>query len=161
MKLDGEYIVFAEISGSEVSQGLLELLSSSAKAVNSFPSLQEIKSQNVHNLATEWFLNPGRRPGWENLHITACWPGHVPCQRLIQLWCKCDSARWWRGIVSYAGSLLPLSRTCHTQTVTPVCVHNDSCWDQFASHLVTQPHGQALLSPSGERLQAILMELKT
>lgn len=52
MKLDGECIVVAEISLSEASQGLLELQSSSAKAVNSLAFLQEMKSQNMQNLGT-------------------------------------------------------------------------------------------------------------
>lgn len=52
MKLDGECIVVAEISLSEASQGLLELQSSSAKAINYLAFLQEMKSQNMQNLGT-------------------------------------------------------------------------------------------------------------
>lgn len=51
VELDREPTAFTEISVSEASQGLLDLLSSSAKEVNSRP-LQEIKSQNLHNLGT-------------------------------------------------------------------------------------------------------------
>lgn len=53
VKLDGEPNAFAEISVSQASQGLLDLLSSSAKEVNSLPSLQEVKSQSLHNLGTQ------------------------------------------------------------------------------------------------------------
>jgi len=42
--------------------------------------------------------------------------------------------------------------------ITGLCMHSDSCWDQAAGHLISQPHGQALLSQSREYLQAVLME---
>lgn len=90
MKLDGEHTAFAEISGSEASQRLLELLSSSAKAVNSLASLQEIKSKNVHSLGAQSNFKPWGKARLDRPtpHSVSAWTCALP----TQLWCKCDGA---------------------------------------------------------------------
>lgn len=77
---------------------------------NSLTSLQEVKSESLHNLGTQTgFKILGN--GWAGQSHGFCQLSHMPCQRLIQLWYKCHGARWWRGTLPYPKPLPCLSGT--------------------------------------------------